>query len=85
MKLQNNQYDILKKIALYFLPALAALILGLSKVWNFPFGDEISQTIALVITFIDTILGGFLEYSSSLYWKEAKTVEVHDPKQSGIE
>ena len=36
MKFKNKTYDILKKIALYVLPALATLWLTLSKVWGFP-------------------------------------------------
>ena len=76
MKLSNKTYDILKKIALYVLPALATLILGLGKVWNFPISEQISQTIALVITFINAILGGGLQVSSNQYWKEENQDEV---------
>lgn len=70
MKLSNNVYDILKKICLYVLPALATLILGLGKVWNIPISDQVAQTITLIITFIDTILGGVLHISSQNYWKD---------------
>lgn len=69
MKLSNKSYDILKKISLYVLPALATLILGIGQVWDFPISDKIAQTITLLITFSDTVLGGLLHVSSNNYWK----------------
>lgn len=75
MKLSNNTYDKLKKIALYVLPAIATLILGLGKVWNIPISDQVVQTISLFITFIDTILGVGLHISSNNYWEEYKEEE----------
>lgn len=65
MKLSNKVYDILKWIALVVLPALSALYLGLSTLWGFPYGDQISGTIAL----IDTFLGALLGISSANYAK----------------
>lgn len=76
MKLSNKSYDTLKKVALYVLPALATLILGIGQVWNFPMSDEIAQTIALIVTFIDTCLGGLLNVSSHIYWEEKENKEV---------
>lgn len=75
MNFSNETYDKLKRIALYVLPALATLILGIQKVWNFPYGDQVSQTIALVITFIDTALGGALHISSINYWENENEKE----------
>lgn len=57
MKLSNKLYDILKWIALVVLPALSALYLGLSSIWGFPCGEQISGTIALLDTFLGTLLG----------------------------
>ena len=57
MKLSNKTYDILKYIAQYVLPALGALYFGLSKIWGLPYGTEIVGTIALVDTFLGTLLG----------------------------
>lgn len=85
MKLQNNTYDILKKIALYVLPALATLILGLGQIWHLNYSQEISQTIALIVTFIDTVLGGILGVSSNNYWKNADHKEALDPKEEGVD
>lgn len=66
MKLSNNTYDILKKIALYVLPAIATLVIAICKIWGFPYGAEIGAT----ITAIDTALGTILQISSNNYSKE---------------
>ena len=68
MKLSNKAYDILKWIAMIFLPAVSALYFGLSQIWGFPYGEEIVGTLAL----IDTFLGALLGISSANYWKENK-------------
>lgn len=65
MKLSNRWYDILKWIALVVLPALSALYLGLAGLWGFPYGEQVSGTIALV----DTFLGALLGISSANYAK----------------
>lgn len=65
MKLSNKLYDILKWIALVVFPALSALYLGLSGIWGFPYGEQVSGTIALV----DTFLGALLGISSAQYNK----------------
>lgn len=57
MKLSNKTYDVLKYIAQYVLPALGALYFGLAKIWGLPYGTEIVGTIALVDTFLGTLLG----------------------------
>lgn len=67
MKLSNKLYDVLKWVALVVLPALSALYLGLSGIWGFPYGEQVSGTIAL----IDTFLGALLGISSAQY-KKAK-------------
>lgn len=66
MKLSNNTYDILKRIALYVLPALATLVLALGKIWNIAYSEQIGAT----ITALDTFLGAILGISSKNYWKE---------------
>lgn len=62
----NKTYDILKIVALRVLPALGALYFGLSKIWGFPFGEEVVGT----ITLIDTALGEMLNISSKKYMEE---------------
>ena len=65
MKMTNKVYDILKWIAMYFLPALGTLYFALAGIWGFPYGEEIVGT----ITAIDTFLGVLLGISSAQYNK----------------
>ena len=74
MKLSNNVYDVLKRIALYVLPALATLWLTLAKIWGFPYGTEIGAT----ITAIDVFLGAVLGISSKNYYAEVNDDETTD-------
>lgn len=57
MKLSNKLYDFLKFVAQIVLPALGGLYFGLAKLWGFPCGEEVVGTIALVDTFLGTLLG----------------------------
>lgn len=66
LKMSNAVYDVLKEIALVWLPALGALYVGLAKIWGFPFPAEIAGTMAL----IDTFMGAVLHISSKQYYKE---------------
>lgn len=64
MIINNDKlYTVLKWIATVGLPAITALWLGLSKVWGFPFAEEIGATLALVTTFLGALLGiGSIRY-----------------------
>lgn len=68
MKLSNKAYDILKWIAMLFLPALGALYFTLAGIWNLPYGEQIVGT----ITAIDTFLGVLLGLSTVQYNKASK-------------
>ena len=68
MRMSNNVYDILKKVALIILPALATLWLTVGKIWGLPYTTEIGATITAVAVF----LGACLEVSSKNYWIEEK-------------
>ena len=57
MKLPNKIYDILKWIALIFLPAVAVLYGALAPVWEWAYPDEIVYTITAVDTFLGALLG----------------------------
>lgn len=63
MKLSNKIYDILKQIALIWLPAIATLYFALAGIWNLPYPDQIVGT----LTAIDTFLGAVLGISSANY------------------
>ena len=65
---ENETYDLLKYTALVVLPALAALILGVAKIWGLPYGLEISETIMV----IDTFLGALVKVSADQYHGEAR-------------
>ena len=57
MKFSNKTYDILKWVAMLFLPALATLYLALAGIWGIPYGEEVSGTIMALDTFLGVILG----------------------------
>lgn len=78
MTLSDKTYNCLKWIAQYLLPALAALWLGLAKVWNLPLGSEIGATISL----IDVFLGAVLGISSKNYQGDGSLViNTEDPEK----
>jgi len=66
MKMSNETYDLLKKVALYILPAIATLWLTLGKIWGLPYTSEIGAT----ITALDVFLGACLGISSKNYYSE---------------
>lgn len=57
MKLSNKAYDFWKRVAMYILPALATFVVAVFKIWNIPYGVEISGTIMAFDTLLCTILG----------------------------
>ena len=57
MKMSNKVYDVLKWIAMYFLPAIGTLYFALSGIWNLPYGEQVVGTIAAVDTFLGVLLG----------------------------
>jgi hypothetical protein len=65
MLMKNETYDVLKKVALIFLPALATLWLTVGKIWGLPYTTEIGATITALAVF----LGACLEVSSKNYYK----------------
>lgn len=56
-QMDNRIFDILKWVAMLFLPALAVLVKTVFAVWQIPYGDEISTTIMAVDAFLGAILG----------------------------
>lgn len=57
MKMSNKVYDVLKWIAMYFLPAIGTLYFALSGIWGLPYGEQVVGTITAVDTFLGVILG----------------------------
>ena len=64
MKMSNYTYDLLKRICLYVLPALATLVIAIGQIW----GLEKAPLIGATITAIDTFLGSCLGISSINYY-----------------
>ena len=55
--MNSKVYDVLKWIAMLFLPALALLIRTVFPIWNIPYGNEISDTVVAINAFLGAILG----------------------------
>lgn len=55
--MSNKLYDILKWVAILFLPALSTLVVTVCTIWGFPYGNEIGNTITAVGLFLGAILG----------------------------
>ena len=71
MKFNNKVYNVLKWIALIFLPALSTLVIALGDIWGLPYKEQVSLTIAA----LDTFLGALLAISSFTYKGEG-TMEI---------
>jgi hypothetical protein len=63
MRFTNKVYDVLKPVALIWLPALATLYFTVAKIWNLPDTENVIGT----ITAFDTFLGVVLGLSSKAY------------------
>ena len=55
--LPNKVYDVLKWVAILFLPALAVLIRTVFPIWGIPYGEEIAETLIAFQVFLGAILG----------------------------
>lgn len=61
--MSNKVYDVLKKVAQVWLPAIGTLYFALASIWGLPYGEAIVGT----ITAIDAFLGAILGISTRLY------------------
>lgn len=64
--MSNKTYDTLKRVALVWLPMVAAIIIGIGEIWGIPFLAPIGAT----LTLIDAALGTALEKLSADYKEE---------------
>lgn len=64
MMLTNKVYDILSKVQRW-LPSLGLFYIALAKIWGFPFGSEVNETIVAIAT----LIAATLEVSSARYYK----------------
>ena len=72
IKIKNKTYDFWKKVAMYYLPAIATAIITIFEIWGIPYGNQIGAT----ITALDTLLGVFLGISSKNYNNEKEIEEL---------
>lgn len=76
MKISNKVYDVLKWIAMYFLPAAGTLYFALAGIWGLPYGEEIVGTITAVDTFLGVLLG-----IASVSYHKAQDVAIVDEEE----
>lgn len=57
MKMSNKVYDVLKWVALLFLPAAGTLYFALSGIWGWPYGEQVVGSITAIDTFLGAVLG----------------------------
>lgn len=71
MIFDNKTYDILKKIAFVFAP-LAVFIGAICVIWNVPYAERITASLAA----LNTLLGALLGKSSKDYHAQTAEAEV---------
>ena len=54
--MSNKTYDILKEIALIWIPAVSTLYFALAGIWGLPYAEQIVGTLAAVDTFMAVVL-----------------------------
>ena len=70
MVLNDKVYNVLKWIALIFLPAVAVLYGAIGPVWNWPEPEKVVYTITAVDTFLGALIG-----VSTMSYNKAKGAE----------
>lgn len=65
MIMPNKTYDVLKEIAMIWIPAIATLYFTLAGIWGLPYGEQIVGTLSA----IDVFMGTILKISSIQYYK----------------
>lgn len=77
MKMSGKVYDVLKWMAMFFLPALAVLVKTVFAIWNIPYGEQISDTIVALNAFLAMILGiSSINYRKDQLEKKEKWDEI---------
>lgn len=68
--MSDKTYDILKKIAMIWLPAIGTLYFALAQIWGLPYAEQVVGTITALDTFLGAILG-----ISTIQYKKLKQEE----------
>ena len=66
MKLSNKNFDRLKWVAMYLLPAIGTLYFTIASIWHLPYAEQVVGTITALDTFLALILG----ISTNIYNKK---------------
>ncbi len=66
MRISDKTYDIIKWIAINFIPAFVTLILALGDIWGIPCYVQIGATMSAVGVFLAAIIG----ISTNTYLKD---------------
>ena len=66
--MSNKTYDIIKDIALLWLPLVGTVYFGLAGLWGLPYADQIAGT----VTVLDTALGAVVKYFAEKYKNATK-------------
>lgn len=74
--MSNKLFDVLKWLSILFIPALASLYKGLAIIWQFPYADEIPQTLIVLDTFLGAILG-----ISTIDYNKKKEAELQEARR----
>ena len=69
--MRNETYDILRYVAGIVMPAFVMLYSSLTKIWNLPYGLEVSASISAIAVFLNACL----KVSSNKYSKESQNKE----------
>lgn len=81
-KMSDKVYDLLKWIALIFIPAIGTLYFALAGIWGFPYAEAIVGT----LTAVDTFLGAILGISTSMYKKnQNESNDFNEEDERGVE
>lgn len=57
MKLSNKNFDRLKWVAMYLLPAIGTLYFTIASIWHLPYAEQVVGTVTALDTFLALILG----------------------------
>lgn len=77
--MSNKVFDVLKWIAIIFLPAISFFYSTIAGIWGLPYGDEISKTIFALETLLGALLGiSTINYNSKKAMNEELSNGIGD-------
>lgn len=74
MKLSDSNYDWLKWVAQYFLPAFGTLYFALAQIWGLPYAEQVVGTITAIDAFLGALLGISTHYYNKVENKDGGTI-----------